>query len=343
LIRRGWAPAALTMLLALAAGWGVFLAGVAAVRQPLGPGDYVAIWGLKARALSRAGDLTALVRVDPEGTFSHPEYPPLWPACLALTSKVVAGRYDDLAAGVLWPLLALAVALLAARATEGPPWAKAGAGAAVALLSYWRVYSGYAEALLALFLLAAAAEIQRLGRSRLAAARLALFLVLACWTKQEGAVAAAVVAAGLFLAGRQRDGLLTASATLLFGLGPWLVFLAVRGHGVARADYALSAFSLGKLATAAEALARFGLLPNIGWLLGGAFVIAAAPQTRRRRRGILLGAAAFGGLLLAATTFTRLDPVWLVRWTWDRLAFLLVALVIPVLAESVAEPFGEAR
>jgi hypothetical protein len=112
---------------------------------------------------------------------------------------------------------------------------------------------------------------------------------------------------------------------------------------VARADYALSAFSLKKLATAAEALARFGLLPNIGWLLGGAFVIAAAPQTRRRRRGILLGAAAFGGLLLAATAFTRLDPVWLVRWTWDRLAFLLVALVIPVLAESVAEPFGEAR
>lgn len=340
--RAGRAGAAATVLLAVAAGWGVFQAGVVAVREPLGPGDYIGIWGLKARALSRSGDLTALFRVDPAGAFSHPEYPPLWPALLALTSRIVTGRYDDLAAGLLWPLLALAAALLAARATAGPPWAKAAAAAALALLPYWCLYPGYAEALLAVLLLGAVVELQRVDRSRLAPVRLALFLVLSCWTKQEGAVAAAVFAAGLFLAGRRREGLLAALACLLFGLGPWLLFLAMKGPGTARADYALSAFSPGKLATAVEALVRLGLLPNLGWLLGGAVLLAVAPKVRRRRKGVLLGTAAFGGLLLAAFAFSKLDPVWLVQWTWDRLAFVLVALLVPVLAESVAEPFGEA-
>jgi hypothetical protein len=340
--RAGRAGAAATVLLVISAGWGVLLAGIVAVRQPLATGDYVAIWGLKARALSRSGELTALFRVDPAGAFSHPEYPPLWPALLALTSRAQTGRYDDLAAGVLWPLLALAAALLAARATTGPPWAKAAAAAVVALLPYWRLYPGYAEALLAVLLLGAAGELQRLDRSRLAPVRLALFLVLACWTKQEGAVAAAIFVAGLLLAGRRREGLLAALASLVFGITPWLFFLAMKGPGVARADYLLSSFSLGTLASAAMAFVSLALLPNLGWILGGAVLLAAAPGVRRRHKGVLLGAAAFGALLLAAFAFTKLDPVWLVRWAWDRIAFLVVALLVPVLAESVAEPFGEA-
>lgn len=339
--RPGLARAAAAILLALAAAWGVFLGGVVAVRQPLGPGDYVAIWGLKARSLERAGDVTSLFRVDPSGEFSHPEYPPLWPVLLALESRIVAGRYDDLAAGLPWPLLALAAALLAARATAGPPWAKAAAASFVALLPYWRVYPGYAEALLAVFLLAAVGELSRLGRSRWASLRLALFLVLACWTKQEGALAAAMFTAGLCLAGRRREGVLVALSCLLFSLGPWAILLAVRGPGLSRADYALSAFSPGKIATAAEALLRLAVVPNAGWLLGSAVLLAFAPAVRRRRRGLLLGAAAFGGLVLAAFAFTRRDPHWLVFWTWDRVAFILVVLLVPILAECVAEPFGE--
>jgi hypothetical protein len=339
--RTAKAKAAVTGLLVLAAAWGVFLAGVVAVRQPLGPGDYVAIWGLKARALSRSGDLTALFRVDPAGAFSHPEYPPLWPALLALESRFVAGRYDDLAAGLLWPLLALAAALLAARATEGPPWAKAGAAAAVALLPYWRAWPGYAEGLLAVFLIGAIGESSRLARSRAAPVRLALFLVLACWTKQEGTIAAALLVTGLILAGRRREGVLAAVSCLVFSLGPWLIFLSVKGPGLARADYAFSAFAPGKVVSAAEALIRLAILPNFGWILGGALVLAVAPGVRLRRRGGLLGAAAFGALLLAAFAFTKLDPFWLVVWTWDRLAFLLAVVLVPLLAECVAEPFGE--
>ncbi len=339
--RLGRAETAATALLALAAAWGVFLAGLVALRQPLGPTDYVAIWGLKARAISRTGELSALFRVDPSGAFSHPEYPPLWPILLALDSRVVAGRYDDLAAGLLWPLLALGAALLAARATAGPPWARGAAAAAVALLPYWRVWPGYAEGLLAVFLLAALGELPRLGGSPAAPIRLTLFLVLACWTKQEGAVAAALFAAGLVLAGRRREGALVAVSCVLFSLGPWLIFLAARGPGIARADYALPAFAPGKVVSAMEALVRLALLPYFGWILGAAALLAVAPGVRRRRRGILLGAAAFAAILFGAFGFTKLDPVWLVIWTWDRLAFLLVILLVPLLAECSAEPFGE--
>ena len=337
----GRARAAATVVVALVAAWGVFLAGVVAVRRPLGPGDYVGIWGLKARALSRTGDPAALFRVDPTGAFSHPEYPPLWPALLALESRIVSGRYDDLAAGTLWPLLALAAALLAARATAGPAWAKGAAAAAVALLPYWRVYLGYAEALLAVLLLAALGEVPRLAISRAAPIRLALFLVLACWTKQEGAIAAAIFVAGLLFAGRRREGLLAGLASLLLGLAPWLLFLVARGPGLSRADYAFSEFSFGKLAAAGRALLVFGFFPNLGWLLGGAVLVSLAPAAFRSRRGVLLGVAAFGALLFLGLGFTKLDPVWLVRWSWDRLAFLLVALLLPLLAECVAEQFGE--
>ncbi|MFI5182405.1 MAG: hypothetical protein ACHQPI_13550 [Thermoanaerobaculia bacterium] len=338
----GRAAAAATVILGLATAWGVFLASVPAIREPLGRGDYVAVWGLKARALSRTGEVASLFRVDPEGAFSHPEYPPLWPASLALASGAVAGRYDDLAAGTLWPLLVLSAALLAGRAVHGPPWARVGAAAAVALLPYWRTYVGYAEGLLAVLLLAAVGELDRLERSRAAPLRLTLVLVLACWTKQEGAVAALVISAGLLLAGRRRMGLVAGLASLLLGIAPWLLALSLRGPGLLRADYALRSASPAKLVTASGALLSLAILPNLFWLLGAAALLALAPGVRVRRRGVLLGAAASTALLFGATALTKLDPAWLVRWSWDRLAFLLVAALLPLLAEAAAEPF-EAR
>ena len=71
--------------LLLAAGFAS--ATLLAVRQPLSLGDYLAVWGLKARALHATGDLASAFRVDPTGEFSHPEYPLLWPALLAGTAR----------------------------------------------------------------------------------------------------------------------------------------------------------------------------------------------------------------------------------------------------------------
>ncbi|MCM3874782.1 MAG: hypothetical protein NEA02_00030, partial [Thermoanaerobaculia bacterium] len=98
------------LLLAL----GVFTAGVVAMREPFALNDYAAIWGLKARALYRSGSLAALFRVDPDGSFSHPEYPPLWPLLLTVATRARL-PFDDLVATPLWPLLAAAASLLAVR------------------------------------------------------------------------------------------------------------------------------------------------------------------------------------------------------------------------------------
>ena len=91
---------------ALLLGLGVLTAAVVAMREPFALNDYAAIWGLKARALSRSLSLESLFRVDPEGAFSHPEYPPLWPLLLAAAAGAVR-RYDDLAVTPLWPALTL--------------------------------------------------------------------------------------------------------------------------------------------------------------------------------------------------------------------------------------------
>ena len=67
--------------------FGVSTAAVVAMREPFALNDYTAIWGLKARALYRSGSVAALFRVDPDGAFSHPEYPPLWPLLLTVATR----------------------------------------------------------------------------------------------------------------------------------------------------------------------------------------------------------------------------------------------------------------
>ncbi len=311
-----------------------------AVRQPFGPGDYVAIWGLKARALERSGDVAALFRVDPAGASSHPEYPPLWPALLAAWGRV-AGGYDDLVVTPLWPVLALAASLLAARATAAPPWGRALAAAVVALLPYWRLDLGYAEGLLAVLLLAALGEVPRLSSSRFAPLRLALFLTLAAWTKQEGALAAALFAAALAASGRRRDAGRILAAVVLLGILPWLLVLGRLGPGLGRADFDPLGFSFAKLAAAGGALGREALRPGLPWLAGAALLLALAPGTWRRRRGMLAAVFAYAVLLFVSFGFTTRDPAWLVAWSWDRLAFVMAAVLVPVLAEAVTEPFAE--
>ncbi len=329
------AAAALWILTAAA----VLSVALVAVRQPFGPGDYVAVWGLKARALERTGDVAALFRIDPTGAASHPEYPPLWSVVLASFSHLFGGRYDDLVVTLLWPLLALAAALLAARATAAPPWGRALAAATVALLPYWKIDLGYAEGLLAVLLLAALGEVPRLGSSRFAPFRLALFLTLAAWTKQEGAVAAAVVAGLLVLSRQVRAGVLVAVSTGLLAILPWRLVVGRFDPGARLPVFALSSFSLSSLATAGRTLFHDAILPQAPWLLGGVLLLGLAPATLHRRRAVLAGVGLYAAALVLSFAFTRLDPAWHVFWSWDRLAFVIAALLVPVLAEAVAEPF----
>lgn len=317
---------------------GVFTAGVVAMREPFALNDYTAIWGLKARALYRTGSLAALFRVDPDGSFSHPEYPPLWPLLLTVATR--GGLpYDDLVATPMWVFLVVGASLLAVRAARSLGAARPFsllAGAAVSLLPYWRRYPGYAEGLLLVFVLAAAGEAVRAGRDRGATVRLSVFLTLAAWTKPEGLVAALVAALVLALARRARAALVVCLSALFLAALPWALIVSRLAPQRPRTDFALSAFSLGKALAAFLALASEAS-PAAGLVLAGAGLLALAPATLRRRRALLAWAALYSGALLGAFAFSRLDPAWHVRWSWDRLLVVPVAAVIPALAEALEE------
>ena len=287
--------------------FGLFAVSLVALREPFAIGDYVGIWGLKARALFRWGNVDGVFRVDPWGHSAHPEYPPLWPLVLAGVSSL-RGRYDDLIVTPLWPMLCAVSSLLAIRATRAAAPFAVLSGAAVALLPYWRTYPGYAEGLFLVFVLAAFGEVDRLDAGAGGAAlRLAFFLTLAAWTKQEGAVAA-LVAAGILLGGRKlRVGLLTGLSALFLAVVPWRAFVWLFDPGRPRTDFALSSFSPAKLVAALGTLATQAF-PYAGWVAGAVLLLALAPATRARRRGVLLWCALYPAVLAGAFLFSRVDP-----------------------------------
>ncbi len=334
--RRSWI-AVVALLLVL----GVLLSALAAMRQPLANGDYMAIWGLKARAIFRSGNLSSVFRVDPAGDASHPEYPPLWPLVLAGTSALV-GEFDEMFLTVLWPVLCLGSALLAVRATRGPWPFRLLAGAGVSLLPYYRNvwYVGYAEALLVFFIMAALSEVEGLARGGLPLHRFALFLTLAAATKQEGTLAAVVAVVILAAARRSGAALLTGASVILLAVLPWSLFLFVSDPDSPRRDFSPAAFNPGHLLPAARVVAEEAVLPHAGWILGALLLLGLAPGTRMRRRVLLSGAGLYICALFTSFAFTTRDPAWHVFWSWDRLLLVPIAALMPVLSEAAAEAIG---
>jgi hypothetical protein len=323
---------------ALLLAFGVCTAAVVAMREPFALNDYAAIWGLKARALYRTGSLASLFRVDPDGAFSHPEYPPLWPLVLTAATRARL-PYDDLVATPLWPALVLAASLLAVRAARSRrvawPFALL-AGAAVSLLPYWRRYPGYAEGLLLVLVLAAAGEAARAGEDSGAAARLSIFLTLAAWTKPEGLVAALAAAVVLAAVRRGRAALVVGLSALLFAALPWVWLVGRLDPGLPRTDFALAAFSPAKVGTVLATLASEAA-PAGGLVLAGAGLLFLAPETLRRRRALLAWAAVYSCVLFGSFAFSRLDAAWHVRWSWDRILVVPLAVLIPALGEALEE------
>jgi hypothetical protein len=337
-VRRGTRRILLVLAVLLLAV-GIASAAVVAMREPFSLGDYVSIWGLKARALFRSGSLASLFRVDPEGEFSHPEYPPLWPLVLASFSGL-SGRYDDLVVTSLWPLLVVFAAVLAIRATRDCGPCRVLAGAAVALLPYWQRYPGYAEGLLLVFVLAALGEINALETDRGAPVRLALFLTLAAWTKPEGVVVAIAAAAVLLGARRLRAGLFVFVSVVLLSVLPWALLVSRLAPHAPPTAFSFGRFSASNVAAAARELIA-DAAPDAGWLAGVLLLLALAPETRRRRRGVLAACGLYAVALGGSFAFTRHDPAWHVHWSWGRLAVIPAAVLLPTLAEALAECFGE--
>ncbi|MCM3877887.1 MAG: hypothetical protein NEA02_15885, partial [Thermoanaerobaculia bacterium] len=210
------------------------------------------------------------------------------------------------------------------------------AGAAVSLLPYWRRYPGYAEGLLLVLVLAAAGEAERAGEDAGATLRLSIFLTLAAWTKPEGLVAALSAAAVLAGARRFRPALVVGLSALLLAALPWAVIVRRLAAKLPPTDFVLSAFSPGKALAALSALA-VEAAPVAGFVLAGAGLLALAPGALRRRRGLLAWATVYSIALFGSFAFSRLDPAWHVRWSWDRLLVVPLAVLIPALAEALEE------
>ncbi|HYN43286.1 MAG TPA: hypothetical protein VE129_16030, partial [Thermoanaerobaculia bacterium] len=119
---------------------------------------------------------------------------------------------------------------------------------------------------------------------------------------------------------------------------PWSLYRA--GHSVrASAVYDVSAFDPEKPLLALSALASAAGWAALPWLIGAAMLLALAPAVRRGRRALLAGVVTYAALILASFAFASIDVAWHVRWSWDRLALLPVAAVLPALIEAAAEPF----
>lgn len=326
----------LLLVLGLAALAHVFLL---AWRQPLGHGDYVAIWGLKARAIAHGGSVEGVFRVDPRGDFSHPEYPPLWPLLLAGIAKI-AGGYDERTLAFVAPFLASLASFLAFRATRADTPFRLLAAAAVALLPYFHapLHLGYGEPLLLVLALGALGEADRL-ESRGAFARFVGFLVLAAWTKQEGAVLGVAAALALLAAGRATLALRSGGAVLLLAVLPWQLAVRANLGRSPHADFSLGSFALAKLDAAGATLARLAVTPNVWWIAGAALVLALAPAAGKRRGGTLTALTLYVVGLFLAYGFTLWEVAWHVTNSWDRLALVPAAVMLVVLAEAVAETF----
>ena len=308
------------------------------VQFPLSFGDYAGNWGLKARTLHASGVWSRVFSLDPAGEFSHPEYPLAWPLLLAGISSAL-GRYDEYLLAFVRPLLTLAVAALAARRTDAPPAMRLVAAAAICLLPYFQnpVFAGYAEALLLVFLLAGLSLLETPDASLVGQAGGALCLALAASTKNEGALAALVVAGALAWTGRKRAALLSAAATLA-ATGAWALFRS--GHLSLRplADFSAGAFSVGKLAVAGREILGGQLLPVLPWGLGVAALFVISPGAATRRRVPLVASGLYTLLLFGSYAFTRLEPAWHVQNSWSRLVLVpLVAVLVPTVVEAFWE------
>jgi len=327
----------LTLALLLLAG--VLLCALVHLRMPWIAGDYLASWGVRARGLARTGDLLSLSRMTLPGPAGA--YPPLWPLLLAGVARLTGG-YDELRLTALFPLLCLLAALFAIQSTSAPLPGRLLAGAAVALLPFYRtpLYGGYAEALLVVFLLAAFSEVDRLATDRIAVLRMSAFLVLATLTKREGFLVALFFVAALAFARRFREAAVAGAATVILGVFPWSLFFHLAKIPLGRDDFQLAAFDLAKLGLVGGYLLEHVLVPKGLWLAGAIAILAFSPVTRRRRRAVLLSALAYVALLFLSMAFTLQPPVWHAQWSWDRLVLVPIVFLIPVLAECVSEQFS---
>jgi len=203
--RDKWRGVWLLSLAAAAAGAALF--ALSAVAEPMWTTDFLAIWGLKGKAIFFAGRIPESLFRDPELAWSHPEYPLFLPLLFA-SLAAFARDWNDRALALLYPAFHVATMLaaygfLARRASRA-----AGAIAAALIGLFFPLYRaghvGMADIPLAFGLvLLSSAFLDVLEDPSLSVrVRLALTSLFCAATKQEGLLYAGLLAATMLVAPR---------------------------------------------------------------------------------------------------------------------------------------------
>jgi Dolichyl-phosphate-mannose-protein mannosyltransferase len=321
-------------------------------RFPDGGWDAWMIWNMRARFLERTSDLRTAF--SPALSFrAHADYPWLVPGAVA-QAVVLAGRERMVSEVVAaaFGILAVAIAPLSLARMHGSRWGLLGALAVVSVPSFAIFTSNQqADVPLAVFFSSASALIA-LSYARperpLGMLALAGFAAgLGAWTKNEGALYAACLAAGLLW--RARD--LRAALAFAAGAVPACILLLEFKLTLAPTNdlvhFSTPAVALAHLLDPlrwgdliVRLLRRIVFFQSFGlWLLAEAvlvaFVIRRLPSTPV---GAALLLASAGLILLYVLQPHSLD--WLVRTSVDRLVIQLwptaVLVTFPALARTTA-------
>ena len=342
-----------TALLLAAVFVGVGLYALRALTEPMWSNDFLAIWGLKGKALAGSASFPEWLRDPAVAGFSHPEYPMGLPLLFAGLSPLL-GRLDDHGMALLYPAIHVATLLVL-----GGWLRRRGASHLVALS---------AAALLALFEPLYSAFLTGMAEVPLSAAVLLLVTALSdALDETDGGAVRRLAAASLFCAALKNEGLFLAAIGSMVGLtgakkrglaivaaalGPAAAIAAlsrVASGGAPLRDFDLRLLGSGPsgnlAARIAETLRADLDVAARGWpilLCIGALVAAAAAGDGRgraaSRRTLWIGAAALAVYLLIPVVSVR-GPRWLVETTLPRTA----AALAPLAAVGVAAAWGPSR
>ncbi len=292
--------------------------------------DFRYIWGLKARVFALAGGHDPTWLSWPPYAFAHPTYPPLW--CDLLAGGAITGATVATTASAWQAVIAIALAAgcwECSRGAAAPARALAAAAGAWSPVVFWPRYSGYAEALLALLVVAAFCGLDRIasGESGSMPTLVASVAALALVKDEGAALALGVALATVRLIGLRRAVPVLGAFVLPFAC--WHLFLA--HAGVRQSAYLASLpLALRHLAEFPASLAA-AVKPELAVVaLAGAL---AAPGLRGPRlRGVRLALAVWGLAVACAYLTTTANLNWHLFTSLDR---VLAAPLPAILALSL--------
>ncbi len=335
-------PLALVLTAVAGFGWLLFL--VAAVAEPMWSTDFLAIWGMKGKAMYLAGSLPGRLFQDPALYWSHREYPLLVPLCLASIARL-AGAWNDQALAIVFPVIELWTLLLLGgfvrrRTGSSVCGAAAAALAALCFPLYHPVNAGTAEIPFAFgAVLVSCAALDSLRGSQIAAGRLFLAALFCAGAKQEGTLFAFLLAAALVLASIRSARVpqwKSASLLVLVPAAHWLLLHFLRGSQTRR-DFDFQLFGpthWPELARRFEAVLSRMLFREGKEALVSLLAIALFLMVTRKSFADLLLPVLAGQIFFYAVAFSlsSFDPMYAIDGAFRRIATTLFPVLALILA-----------